>query len=176
MRVSLLLLPAALCLASQAAASSQVYLFEISAFNHARGCVQECATEYSNVGVNTFGCAAGGEVATCLCSNNVDQSSYMSSWYSSCALSKCSDEDDASTAVEIFADYCQANLDANTPLSVPATTTTAGFATSASMLPPAPCLDFPYFGLVVQRILLTLPRPWSFACRIDSNSNGKWRW
>ena len=79
-----------------------------------------------------------------LYSNNVRLSSYISSWYSSCALKSCSKEEDASTAVEVFADYCQANLEANTPLSVPATTTTAGFATSASRLGS-------YLGLIVQR-------------------------
>jgi hypothetical protein len=113
-----------LAIVKASASYTPVYLFEISACNNARQCVQQCATTYSNFAVNKFGCEGGG-VATCLCSDNVGQSSIIASWYSSCAVASCSNEPDASTAVEIWADYCSANAAANAPLPNPAVTTSA---------------------------------------------------
>jgi hypothetical protein len=130
----ILALGACFSLITQTFAYTAVYLFEVSGFSEARICVQECATTESNNGINKFGCGGAG-AATCLCSDNVGQSYTMSSWFSACALSSCEDQEDASTAAQLFSNYCQANIEANVPASAPATTTTESAASACTYIP-----------------------------------------
>ena len=107
-------------------ADTSFFLANVPGFFSARNCVQNCLVTATNDGITEFGC---GEIAPCLCSDQIRQSHTISSWASKCALSRCENQDDALTAVGLFSGYCRANADANVTVSAPAMTTAEGAAT-----------------------------------------------
>lgn len=95
---------------------------QIPNYHDARTCVQKCLYTVSSKAKASFGCG-GTNVATCLCSDNVQQSAVISASCSECAKTSCSNEPDAQTAAALFAEFCSVNS-AN-PAQVAATTTAA---------------------------------------------------
>ena len=91
------------------AVESETKIQSLSLYSDARGCVQGCANSATRYGINSFGCHQK-YPATCICSDNVGQSSSIASFANSCALKSCSNAIDASSAVAIWVEYCLVNI------------------------------------------------------------------
>ncbi|KFZ00332.1 hypothetical protein V500_01092 [Pseudogymnoascus sp. VKM F-4518 (FW-2643)] len=102
-------------------------IYQLPHYNDARACVQQCLYTVSSKAKASFGCG-GTNVATCMCSDNVQQSAAISASCSLCAKSSCSNEPDAQSAAGLFAEFCSVN--SGNPAGVVAST--AGGAVAAA--------------------------------------------
>ncbi|OBT39292.1 hypothetical protein VE00_10665 [Pseudogymnoascus sp. WSF 3629] len=104
-------------------------IYQLPHYSDARACVQQCLHTVSSKAKASFGCG-GTNVATCMCSDNVQQSAAISASCSLCAKSSCSNEPDAQSAAGLFAEFCSVN--SGNPAGVVASTTGGAVAAAST--------------------------------------------